>query len=167
MSEKTRKDEAGTGQSNNSNYDRNAPLTHPEDTLALHWNGTAWSRVPSANPGDQGSPLYGVSALAGAGTWAVGYYTNYSRPADPPLASMALSWNGRAWSQVTTPNPGRRWNTLYGVDALSATSAWAVGDLEQAQNMSVEQTLILYWTARPGRSSAAPARARAATICTA
>ena len=37
-------------------------------------------------------------------------------------------WNGTAWTQVPSPNPYcATCDSLYGVTATSATSAWAVG----------------------------------------
>ena len=36
--------------------------TGVRDTLILHWNGTAWSRVASPSPGTRFSVLNGVSA---------------------------------------------------------------------------------------------------------
>ena len=39
-------------------------------TLILHWNGTAWQRVPSPKP--PGATLYAVAATSGTNAWAVG-----------------------------------------------------------------------------------------------
>lgn len=54
-------------------------------TLILHWNGSAWSVVPSPNPGGlnagEASVLYGVVALSAHDVQAVGYYqTDYFSP---------------------------------------------------------------------------------------
>ena len=58
------------------------PTNGPTATLVEHWNGRAWSVVPSANPATQGTSvlgaedlLYGVSARRGE-AWAVGNYFN-------------------------------------------------------------------------------------------
>lgn len=40
-------------------------------TLTLHWDGTAWSVVPSPSP-DTEAQLFGVSALPDGNVWAVG-----------------------------------------------------------------------------------------------
>src|ERR1043166_3987042 len=51
------------------------------DTLALHWNGTSWSAVPTPNPDAQcedgdimwaGQALTGVSGVSATDVWAVG-----------------------------------------------------------------------------------------------
>jgi hypothetical protein len=46
------------------------------DTLILHWNGTAWSKVPSPSPGPKGNFLTSVSAVSPTDAWAVGYSRN-------------------------------------------------------------------------------------------
>ena len=50
-------------------------------TIIQHWNGTAWSIVPSPNPGDGNNyygtitnALYGVAAVSASDVWAVGMY---------------------------------------------------------------------------------------------
>ena len=55
----------------------------PEVTLVAHWNGTAWSIVPSPNPPKaQGSSFAGVSRV-GAKCSAVGSYVAPSSAAEP------------------------------------------------------------------------------------
>jgi hypothetical protein len=39
-------------------------------TLIEHWNGTAWTQVPSPSPAD--SALYSVAGTSPANIWAVG-----------------------------------------------------------------------------------------------
>jgi hypothetical protein len=41
-------------------------------TLIEHWNGTAWTQVPSPSPVD--STLFGVAAASPTNIWAVGAY---------------------------------------------------------------------------------------------
>jgi len=50
-------------------------------TIIQHWNGSAWSIVPSPNPGDANNyygtitnELYGVAAVSASDVWAVGRY---------------------------------------------------------------------------------------------
>jgi hypothetical protein len=57
-------------------------------TLILRWNGTAWTRVPSPDPGP-GAELYGVTALSGSDAWAVGIAGG---------KTLILRWNGQTWS---------------------------------------------------------------------
>ena len=97
-----------------------------EQTLIEHWNGTAWKRLPSPNPGGAShfNILNGVAAVSAAYACAVGDYSN-SANADETLIEH---WNGAAWKQVPSPNPGSTGNLLNGAGASSATDIWAVGE---------------------------------------
>ncbi len=95
--------------------------TTPQDgpggqSFILHWNGSAWKRVPSPNPDGFYTALNSVVALSAADVWAVGATGN---------ATMTLHWNGRAWRQVPSPDSSGAW--LYGVAASSPANVWAVG----------------------------------------
>ena len=57
-------------------------------TLILRWNGTAWTRVPSPDPGPF-ADLSGVTALSGSDAWAVGTASG---------RTLILHWNGQMWS---------------------------------------------------------------------
>lgn len=59
-------------------------------TMALHWNGTKWSRVATPPGGKYDSALYGASALSASNAWAVGINGYVDR-------IMLLHWNGRTW----------------------------------------------------------------------
>jgi hypothetical protein len=93
-------------------------------TLTEHWNGTAWTVIPSPNP-SQISYLEGVAALATNNVWAVGQ--NYDGSTGIPV-TLIEHWNGTAWSVVPSPNPaGRTAAYLSAVAAVSPTNIWAVG----------------------------------------
>jgi hypothetical protein len=82
-----------------------------------------WTGVQPPSPGTNSS-LAGVAVLSPCNAWAVGYF--YKGTANQTLIEH---WNGTAWKQVTSPNPGGSSdnNFLYGVAATSSTNAWAVG----------------------------------------
>jgi Bacterial Ig-like domain (group 1) len=104
-------------------------------TLTLHWNGTAWSVVPTPNPTLE-NYLHGVVAISAGDVWAVGTSVDPSQ-----YHSLTMHWNGSSWSIVPSPNPTFSGNILYGVDATSATDVWAVG----SQHDGLEQTLVVHW----------------------
>jgi hypothetical protein len=114
--------------------------TGVRDTLILHWNGTAWSRVPSPSPGSRFNVLNGVSAAGTKNAWAVGFYRNQSAGALP----LILRWNGTAWSQVAAPAPGLPETELNGVSTVSGREAWAAGFAGQPATGQFA-TLILHW----------------------
>jgi hypothetical protein len=98
-------------------------------TLAEHWNGTTWARVPTPSPGGPAgySQLAAVAATSASDAWAVGVYT--SGPGTP-VRGFAEHWNGTVWTLVPTPNPGggtTTYNYLSAVAATSASNVWAVG----------------------------------------
>ena len=71
----------------------------PSNTLIEHWNGTAWSIVPSPSPGSNGA-LTGVTESSPGNLWAVGYNT----PSGTGAQTLTLNWNGAAWVTVPSPN---------------------------------------------------------------
>ena len=94
-------------------------------TLIEHWNGSAWSKVPSVDPGTLDNQLFAVSAWNSTDVWAVGH--QQSNIANSPVQSLAEHWNGSAWSAITTPNTALGDNEIFGVTALEAGHAVGVG----------------------------------------
>lgn len=92
--------------------------------LIEHWNGSAWSIVPSPvlpQPlKDHGAQLFGVSAVSADDVWAVGYVGTGTQH------DLILHWNGTSWTRVPSPRNGS-WTNLNSVTALSTTKVWAVG----------------------------------------
>jgi hypothetical protein len=106
-------------------------------TLIEHWDGSAWSIVPSPNPAvgptadDELEAIDGVSAND---IWAVGFYTNPPQP----LKLLFEHWDGTKWTAVPGPGPGGQ--VAFGVTAISANDVWAVG-----ANESLSRTVAAHW----------------------
>ncbi len=98
-----------------------------------------WSVVPSPNPNVVPSGLSGVAAVSANDVWAVGS-SGSQRSGGQTLIEH---WDGAHWQIVKSPSPGSRYNTLYGVTAVSVTNVWAVGYYVNASQ--VTQTLIEHW----------------------
>jgi hypothetical protein len=110
----------------------------PEQTLIVHWDGAAWTQVPSPDPGTE-STLRAVSAVSPSDIWAVGQYFDGTA-----LRTLTVHWDGAAWTQVPSPNvSGTTIDNLVAVRATSATDVWAVGNYTNSSNVS--QTLIVHW----------------------
>jgi hypothetical protein len=128
-------------------------------SLILHWNGTAWARVP--NP-DNTSNLSAVSAQSPSDAWAVGYYCTSGCASGPAVFhALILRWNGSAWTTVPSPSPhGTVSAFLYGVSALSPSDAWAVGSYCTSAPCSTGNpdfhTLILHWNGSSWTRVASP-----------
>jgi hypothetical protein len=113
-------------------------ITVPQ-TVILHWNGNAWRRVSTPNPGAGGSELQGVSATSASDAWAAGYVQTAS-----VNKTLIMHWNGSVWRQVSSPDPAGPTNTneLDAVYATSSGSAWAVGDKGGTYGLT---GLLLHW----------------------
>lgn len=108
-------------------------------TLIEHWDGAAWTVVPSPNPGTNANELEDVVAVSSNNVWAVGYYTASGNSS----LSVILHWDGTSWTQVASPSPASFLNDLYDIDAVSANNIWAVGYSWNAG--SAHSTLIMHW----------------------
>src|SRR5258706_507160 len=111
-------------------------------TLTVHWTGTAWSSVPSANAGPPGEDnmLNAVAATSASNIWAVGDISDGT--ADRTLIERRT---GSSWAVVASPNPvtgPADIDVLTGVAATSDSNAWAVGTYSHG---TVGRTLIVRW----------------------
>jgi hypothetical protein len=96
-------------------------------TLTLHYNGTTWSHVPSANGADGTDILMGIEASSPTNAWAVGF--EY-RAALRHYVASTQHWDGSSWtafpsaiSKDTTQD-----SAMFDVAKAPDTSqAWAVG----------------------------------------
>jgi len=105
-------------------------------TLIVHWNGTAWTRVPSPSPGTFAT-LSGVAATSATNAWAVGSAFRGK--------TLILHWNGTVWSQV--PNLSLK-GAFQAVAAISARDAWAVGYTGSPGGAGIpgnNSPLIMHW----------------------
>jgi hypothetical protein len=104
------------------------------DSLALHWDGTAWTAVPL--PYFSGTWLRGVAAVAANDVWAVGDDGGSMGGG----MMLIFLWDGTAWTRVATP--GSLIGQLHGITAISATDIWVVG--WRAPN-TILTPLALHW----------------------
>lgn len=140
--------------------------------LALRWDGTTWKQVASPSPaGSLTATLNGVGATSSASAWAVGTYCSVNcdqaRPAPPPRPdTFILRWDGTAWKQVASPDPGGRYgSSLSSVSVLSPDNAWAAGNYgtrKSFRNFTPGNSLVLHWngstwTRQPSPSFGEPA----------
>jgi len=116
------------------------------DTLAAHWDGTAWTitPTPAAASGGRLASLHDVADLGPASAWAVGQGKD-ARP-------LAEHWDGTAWSVVPVPVPAVPSGTgfanaaLSKISAVSATDIWAVGTTTAIQGVNVVRfTLAMHY----------------------
>ncbi len=113
----------------------------PGQTLVEHWNGTAWSIVPSANRPSTTHSLYAVAAVSANDVWAVGEYVLND---NSDKGSLVEHWDGTTWSIVPSPSQPSSFNHLYGISVVSASDVWAVG-YYGGQTGTLQQTLVEHW----------------------
>src|SRR5215471_13852198 len=107
-------------------------------TLIEHWNGTAWTQVPSPNTHSFTSGLDGVAAISPTNAWAVGGRSKTGEGDNNK--TLIEHWNGTAWTQM--PAPSRTESGLFSVAATSPTNIWAVG--AYITNAGVNRTLAMH-----------------------
>ena len=103
-------------------------------SIALHFNGRSWSRVPSPSPGS--TYLYGVIATSASNAWAVGSDIGSCACAK----ALILHWNGKAWKVAVSGFPSTT-SILYSVAAVSGSDVWAGGYTRATVNF----TLLMKW----------------------
>lgn len=105
-------------------------------TLTEHWDGTAWSIVPSPNGTGPEAELRGLAAVSSSDVWAVG---------DSGSGTLTEQWNGTSWTVVPSPSPSTStvFNSLAGAAVVSAGDIWAVGESQNSSGISA--TLIEHW----------------------
>jgi hypothetical protein len=103
-------------------------------TQALHWNGLKWTSFRTPNPGGtktsgEYSQLSDVACTSANSCWAAGQYGDFGISSQS--YNLAVYWNGRKWSKVTTPEPGGTssgdQNYLNAIRCASAKDCWAAG----------------------------------------
>jgi hypothetical protein len=121
-------------------------------TLIVHWDGSAWTQVPSPNvSGATQNDLVAVRGTSATNVWAVGYH-NTSSNVDQTLIEH---WNGTSWKVVPTPDPSGPDldQELTGVSGSSASDAWAVGFYYTG---GLDKSMILHWNGSSWKQVTSP-----------
>lgn len=119
-----------------------APSTsRPNQTLTEHWNGRAWSVVPSADTSPtQVNFLRSLACVAISDCWAAGEFNSGSRE-----LTLTEHWNGKAWSIVVSSNRSRaQSNFLNALACVSGSDCWVAG-FSIAGMSTPDQTLTEHW----------------------
>jgi len=150
-----------------------------DGALALHWDGTSWTRVPV--PGGQGQAILKMAAVSATNIWAIGagnggvlHYNGSSWQvipgADPDAIlsgiaatgpndvwavgsklyqPFAMHWNGAVWQSTPMPQFDLGDNDLKDVVALASNHVWAVG-------RSSDRAIALHWDGSVWRDASPP-----------
>jgi hypothetical protein len=127
-------------------------------SLIEHWNGQQWSVIPGPQLKAQ-VLLKSITAVSSQDIWAVGGAGNVDAgrvSTHTMLSTLVEHWDGRQWSVVASPSPGKTANGLISVKALSANNIWAVGYSEDKANAGVARTLVEHWNGQRWSVVASP-----------
>jgi hypothetical protein len=91
--------------------------------VAYHWDGSAWSMVPTPSLGEYGA-FGAVSASSATDAWAVGF----TMIANHDFGTLIEHWDGHQWTATSVDAITGFSARLTGVADLGTSDAWAVGE---------------------------------------
>ena len=112
--------------------------------LITHWQGTQWQVIPAPALVYTSYVLSSIVALSTDDVWAVGFASTIIPGYGGGARTLALHWDGTQWSQVPTPNPGSRTNSLQALTVAGPHDLWAVGSYANGIGYR-SYTLIQHW----------------------
>jgi len=115
-------------------------------TLAMHWNGSAWTVVRTPNPAASNDELWSVLALPSHDAWVIGQAGN---------RRLTLHWTGTTWQ--SEPIPTIRHHRRSGPIALGTDGdggVWAAG---ATNGPGYGASLYYRWTGRSWVKTPSPA----------
>jgi len=121
-------------------------------TLAEHFDGSSWSRVPTPNMGAKSTSLGGVVAVASNEVWAAGSYA----VTDARSKTLLAHWDGVSW-ELVPPNSGAYASTAGGMAGRSNHDLWAVGNVTDPAGAEPD-TMVLHsrgtaWSPEPSENA--------------
>jgi len=93
--------------------------------MALHWNGSDWTDVPTPIVANRTHRFDAVSASAPDNVWAVGT----SRNIGGPFLGFIQRWDGSSWNVVSHPALSIPASQFHDVLALSPSEVWVAGSI--------------------------------------
>jgi len=106
--------------------------------------GSTWQLLATVNQQASqvtDSQFLGISLASPADGWAVGTFDDKNAVAH----ALVEHWDGTTWALGHAPHPSGRSAQLAGVDELSPTDVWAVGDSEGDSGVTSDLPLIEQW----------------------
>ena len=132
-------------------------------TLALHFDGSTWSVVPTPNPVHGGNLTQNVlTSVVAAGpndVTAVGFTS-----ANLTELTMVQHWDGVSWRVVPSPNKSTlagSFNTLRGVTAVNRSDLYAVGFFSNSTTRGQQVRLLLHFNGTAWSIISSPGKATA------
>lgn len=118
----------------------------PSPPLIEHWDGTAWTEVPSPDLGEgEGGALNTVVAISPSDVWAAGDQDH----AAGETTSLIEHWDGSAWNVV--PGPAQPEHTSMSIGDLArvpgTSTLWGVGSIVSTEQPPafIRQPIAARW----------------------
>lgn len=121
----------------------------PQMGLALHWNGSNFTRVPMPFLSNGGHGIEKAAALGPDDIWAVGG----GGDGDWNDYSNIFHFDGSNWTHVPGPTPGF-YQRLWDVHAFASDDVWTVGSYQEGNQIL---PLMLHWDGSSWTQFASPA----------
>jgi Phosphoesterase family len=99
------------------------------ETLAEHWDGNAWTVIPTPDPGSSGNHLYAVDAVSADNVWAAGMQLSD----DSKDQGLVEHWDGTRWSVVTMPAPAEADLVMLDGITVSDGQVWVTGEADSPE----------------------------------
>ena len=127
-------------------------------TLTMHFDGNAWTIIPSPNPVLTGfltaNELLSVQAVSTSDVTAVGRVRDGN---NLDTVTLVEHWDGTRWKVIPSPNQGQSigdFNSLQSVTAVSGTDLYAAGFFATAATNGQQETMVQHfdghsWTIIP------------------
>jgi hypothetical protein len=87
-------------------------------TLAEHYNGSAWSIVPTVDAGAAGNQFYAVTAVSSNSVYATGNQSGSGFPTQV----LTEHWDGKSWSVLGTPTDTTATPVALAITELGSTA---------------------------------------------
>lgn len=127
------------------------PFSYETTSWIQHWDGTAWTRVPSPSPtpypGGGSVSLYAVEGSAPDDVWAAGTYKTQAPDGFLGFQVFLLHWDGTSWTQVDAPmTSGGSGQNVEDVLVIAPDDVWFFGDrVNVADSPASRQALAMHW----------------------
>ena len=131
-------------------------------SLTLHWNGAAWSIVPSPNPSTvpEQNLLVAIAAVAPQDVWAVGLRNDTEGTGGPVAQTLTMHWNGSTWTVVPSPHivlaSLSGGSAFFALSPLASSDIWAVGMRAMSSPDPDEAPLTAHWDGSSWNTIPAP-----------